>query len=465
METLFNYHHVAKKKTTVVCMFLLCALLAPFLAIGAVDNSKMSLTVAPPLFQISLQPGETWSSGVTVVNNNKYDTTLYAESVMFKPSGESGRPDFIAQNDLLGGVDESVLAGWITIPQHSFVIPREQTYTLPIVINIPEDASPGGHYAAVLVGNRAPAGAPKESTVNVTSSIAVLFFLTVSGEVIEKGRVRDFVTEQSVYETAEAKLSLRFENQGNVHLRPQGDITIYNMFGKKRGYIPVNQNGSYGNVLPGSMRKYVFTWKSDHGSWDIGRYKAEVTLGYGEDSKSSALSTTYFYILPIIPLIEVIGGALLLILFAGWTIRVYVRRALTIEADRVNKTDKLHNMVKNIDEEHTEEQESVVENVPTKLRISTLVRPIQIGIIDLSKTHKKNIVLESRQENIETLSTKEYSISLFLKEYRLFFLFIFIAVFVAFILSVYFYDVTMSSREYDVAELKSDGSRIDFLEK
>jgi hypothetical protein len=435
--------------------------LFPFSHVQGKSEGSLSLTIAPPLFQISLQPGETWTSEIRVVNNNSYNVTLFAEPVSFKPMGETGRPVFISPTFGTGPttkLNDTTLAAWITVPQSGFLIAREQTYKLPITIHIPEDATPGGHYAAVLIGNRPPEGLTEGGTVNVTSSVAALIFLTVSGDVKEKGRVREFSTKKTVYESPEATFTLRFENQGNVHLLPQGNIVIFNMFGKERGVIPVNHNKDYGNVLPESIREFSFTWKSDAGWWDIGRYKAEATIGFGSAMKQTALSSTYFYVLPIVPLLEIVGGLLGIIFFFGWAIKQYIRRAILIQS-----TDFLTENEKQI---KTEDKKYSPEKV-NKVDINTFVKPIQAGLLDLRSVRE----LKTRDNSI--ITTTDISVSQsrapskvlgmrgFIIKYKLFFVFVVILILVLLFVSMYFQDVMSVHRSFDVAEMKPDGSVVD----
>ncbi len=437
---------------------LVCILLSPFSA-SAAQGDGMSITITPPLFQLALQPGESWSSNVTVVNNNAYSLSLYANPVLFRPSGETGKPAFLVNtigDGPMATVDESTLAGWITVPEGAFAIQREQTYSLPITIHVPNDATPGGHYAAILIGNNAPESVTQEGTVNVTSSVAVLIFLTVSGDVVEEGRVREFSTEKTLYETAEAHFTLRFENQGNVHLLPQGNIVIYNMFGKERGTIPINLDGNYGNVLPESIRNYSFSWKSDSGLWDIGRYKAIATIGYGKNGKQSTYSVAYFYILPIIPLLEVIGGALFLIFLFTWSLKHYIRRALSLETKQmgIQPQEQLREV-----REKTKQQ---VQN--SKVRIGALVEPIREGFVDLRSAsvgrHDGSSVVGSGAHVDASSSHDVYSASSFIKKYRLFFIFIILLCIGWYALTIYLRDVMTEERAYDASEVLPDGSHV-----
>lgn len=422
-------------------------------------QEAMTLTVTPPLIQINLQPGETWTSGIQVVNGNPYDLTVYAEPVLFEPAGEDGRPRFKTPPGVGGEStmpDPTTLAGWLTLPRDGLSIPREQTITIPLSIHVPTDAAPGGHYAAVLIGNRAPEGARDESSVSVTSSIASLIFLRVAGTVVEDGRIRDFSTEKMLYETPEAQLSLRFENQGNVHLQPRGDITIYNMFGKKRGFIPINQTGEYGNVMPGSIRKFTYNWKADAGLWDIGRYRAEATLGYGADSKSFAQASAIFYILPVLPLVEVLGGGIALVLFVGWALKTYIRRAISIETRHSEAT-----VAPIIDEVAPALRSMPVEVQKPKLTLTTLIKPLQAGIVDL-RSVAGNSELKQQTRPVaehEYLQSRErLALRTFLYQYRYFFAFILVIAVGWVVASALISDVLTYERPYEVHSVQEDGT-------
>ena len=410
------------------------------------QEQALTFTVSPPLFQLHLKPGETWRGGVSVLNSNAYDITLFTEPVLFRPQGETGRPSFVLPGrGSVSEPDPTTLAGWITTPQGGILVPREGTVTIPLEIRIPDDASPGGHYAALLIGTRAPDGASEGSAVSVSSSIASLVFLRVAGDVLEQARIREFSTERGVYPTAEARFSMRFENQGNVHLRPQGYITIYNMFGKQRGRIEVNAGNDYGNVLPGSVRKYSFFWESDGGSWDIGRYRAEATIGYGNEEKRFSSANVYFWVLPIMPFLQVIGVLLGAILVFGWAVRVYVRRVLALE--RIRRPEGTMQEV---------EQPSSRHHIST---LERLVLPLQAdSSVDLRNRNARahgTIPLGADKKG-DTETKKGKNIVTFVLTYR------YVLAFLAFVIAIwfagkaFFADVLVYERPYEVYEEREE---------
>ena len=308
--------------------------LLPHFACAQEQMISQTLSVSPTLFEMQANPSQSWTSTLRVINVNDYPLTVYPQPVNFASNGEDGRGDLlpIFSSETQG----KTLAEWITVPTDPVIIEPQGTAEIPVAVKIPDDASPGGHYAAILVGTKPPVETSDLSQVQTAQFVTALFFVRIAGDVIEAGDIREFTAEKAVVKKPEVSLSMRFENTGNVHVQPQGDIKIFNMWGKERGYIPINQQTHFGNVLPQSIRKFSFTWTGDTGAYDIGRYKAVATLGYGDDGKKFVTSTTYFWVIPYTTIL-----VSLLILFIGikislWLIRRYINRMLALSGVNID---------------------------------------------------------------------------------------------------------------------------------
>lgn len=294
---------------------------------GQMYSAGLSMSVTPTLFEMSAQPFQTWESSVKVINNNATPLTIYADVVNFEPQGESGHGKFLPVFENF--TEGATLAEWITVPEESFVIPAESSVAVPLTVRVPEDAAPGGHFAAILIGTKPP---NDDQPFQITTSqiVTSLFFVRIEGDVVENGIVRTFTSSDSFVATPDLTFEVRFENKGNVHLQPQGEIVITNMWGKERGVIPINQQTHFGNVLPESIRKFEFAWKGEQSFTDIGRYTASLTLGYGQDSRKFVTKSTHFWIVPVAQVLTVLGTVFGIILFFTFVIRAYVRRMLTM---------------------------------------------------------------------------------------------------------------------------------------
>ena len=358
----------------------------------AFAQEAVTLSVSPTLFDMSAEPGQAWQSKLRVVNVNNFDLTVYVEVVNFAPKGEGGDGRFIPLEP--GTSDGSTLAEWITISREPLTIPREQTGEIPFTVTVPKDASPGGHFAAVLVGTKPLVSESGQARLQTAQMVTSLFFARVAGEVVESGTIREFTTTKSFLNKPEVSFSLRFENKGNVHLKPQGEIKIFNMWGEERGIVPINQYSNFGNVLPDSIRKYDFTWKGEWSFADMGRYSAVATLGFGTDEKQFTSSKTYFW---VIPFKLVLGILLGLVLFFGvitWLVRLYVRHMLAMAG--ISVADYKANRGSRV----------------VGARTAQLTAPVEAGILDLTRKLRTSISFKDRLKT--TLS--------FIIEYRLFFI-------------------------------------------
>jgi hypothetical protein len=305
----------------------ICLVLSVFLLLPVFVSAQNSLTlsVTPPLFQLSAVREQVWQSNVKVINSNSFPITVYANPVNFAPIGEEGRGQFIPvfETDTKG----QTLAEWITVSTEAINIPAESSAEVTFTVSVPKEASPGGHFAAILIGTRPPEndGTTAVRTAQVVSS---LFFLSIDGDVQEKASIREFSVTDNFVDSPQVDFLLRLQNDGNVHIRPQGEIKIYNMWGKERGVIPINHGSHFGNVLPDTIRKFDFSWKGESSLTEIGRYKAVVSLGFGTKAHQTISQEVSFWIVPVKLTLLAFLFVIILIVLIRWAIKSYVRRML-----------------------------------------------------------------------------------------------------------------------------------------
>ncbi len=311
------------KSNFLVGILLLTAVLVPNFAMA---QEGLSFSVSPTIYDMTANRGQMWQSTVRIINPNPYDLTLSVTPNNFIPKDEDGIPQFLPLTSPT--LQKETFAEWIQIEQE-VTIKAEQTLELPFIIKVPDGATPGGHYAALMISTK-PAQPQGNGQVQTSQVISALVFLRVTGDITEQAIIRSFRSADYFLSKPETRFDIRIENKGNIHMQPQGEIKIYNMWGKERGTIPINQQTMLGNVLPQSVRKFSFDWSSDWSISDIGRYTAEVTLAYGKEERQFLSSDTAFWIIPwkiILALFLVVGG---LIAVVTWAIKLYVRRVLTL---------------------------------------------------------------------------------------------------------------------------------------
>jgi hypothetical protein len=288
------------------------------------SGSASALTISPPVRELMGDPGGTVSGIVKLYNETDRDITVYPSTAIFKAKpSENGEPDF---PDLEKNNNESDLASWIKIPQGPMTIRSLDWQTIVFEINVPKDAEPGGHYAAIFFSPQNPADTSSDA-VSVNYKTGSLLLLSISGNVKEGGALKEFASDKTFYDHIPASFAVRVENTGNMHFKPEGTVAVTNVFGSNVADLKIVKAEAGGNVLPKSTRKYEVVWgetdaqKLPKGFWGkvryefnnfyLGRYTALASVKIpGSDSGNAKVS---IWIIPW--QLVIVAVILLLVLF------------------------------------------------------------------------------------------------------------------------------------------------------
>lgn len=299
-----------------------------------------ALTVSHPIIELTANPGETLNVTVSLTNNESETKTFYPDIRNFKAGSEEGRPEF------LGGEEErNGFASWLKLPLSRITLAPREKQEIKFSIEVPASAEPGGHYTALLWGT---APAAKEGEVGISGKTGHLILLKVSGAIKEAGRPLAFGTGKKIYSALPVDFAVAFKNEGNVHLKPLGQIEIKNIFGRQAAIIPLNAEGK--NVLPASIRTFEASWlkekygiaetkgkgffgglaaefQNEVGQFAFGRYTASAAVIFGSQNETVFIETSFW----VIPWMLLGLGALTLVLlaiFVRWYNAFIIRRAL-----------------------------------------------------------------------------------------------------------------------------------------
>lgn len=299
-------------------------------AVLAQSPDVIGFSITPPLVNINLSPRDEVATKIKVVNNTGRALHVYAEVVDFRDSG-NGQIEFLNDPGIKDdpGAVNVYLSRWITLAKQDLELSPFGSEEIPFVISVPEGANPGGHYAAILIGPNSPEDKAEGSVVKIASKISSLILARVAGDVQEKGSIREFSVDKRFSGSADINFSVRFQNQGNIHLRPHGSIKVVDMFGKDKGKpIDFNSNKDFGNVLPGGDREWTDLKWQDEQFFLFNRYKAELSVSFGEESKQTDTRYVFFWVVDwkwlIISLLSLITFLVLLLLI----VRIYVRQSV-----------------------------------------------------------------------------------------------------------------------------------------
>lgn len=285
------------KKTTIGLIAVL------FLAMLVMPSQSKAVTVTPAIRELTLTAGQKTTAMVELENDGLEAVSLTTEVVNFTAKGETGEPDFALDSAPTGA------ATWIEVTNAPIVLGAGEKTEVAVTFDTPANAQPGGYYAAVLFSMSDPAATETPGDVAIESKIAVPFLATVKGSYTQSGKIVTFGLKgnKTTYTSGPVAFTpLRYQNTGDIHLKPSGNVVITGMFGKTVKTIPVNED--LGAVLPDSIRSFeVGSW-TDLGN-AFGKYTATVTLTAGTVKSTATVS---FWVLSTMGI--VIAAVVLIIL-------------------------------------------------------------------------------------------------------------------------------------------------------
>lgn len=278
----------------------------------AIPQQARALTITPIRYEIAGDPGQVLTQKMGLVNETKNTQTFYASFANFEAQGDTGSPTF---TDAKEG-----LATWITTEQASITLAPGAQKELEFKIAIPNDAEPGGYFAAIFWGT-SPGGAPGQ--VSIGAKTGMLILLSVNGDVREQAGLVDFAlhNDKHFYKKLPVGFQYRFSNQGGDRVKPTGSVVIRSLFGwvvKK-----VDANPFDGNVLPGTTRKFTPEWakrdsvdvrdeetarnesysfkkevKDQWNNFAVGIFRARVVATFGTTDQVAKSKALYFVVFP-----------------------------------------------------------------------------------------------------------------------------------------------------------------------
>lgn len=274
--------------------------------LGFIQSAK-AITLIPPLLEFNATPGETIATKVKLFNETSDAVQVFASTANFKAKDETGTPEFLTT------ANPEDLASWMSVAAGPHAVQPGDRVEIPVEIKVPANADPGGHFAGVLFSPKDPEQTGDGSQVSISTKIGTLVLVRVAGEVREAASVSSFGAEtgKTQFNHLPISLAVRVQNGGNVHVRPNGSITIRNMLGGTTATIPIND--VQGAVLPASIRKFSATWEKNPAptktgffaefgqewrNFALGPYTASLTMTYGQNNDKTLNASARFTVFP-----------------------------------------------------------------------------------------------------------------------------------------------------------------------
>lgn len=294
----------------------ICLLAAPVAAAGE------GFVISPAFQSVALQSGQLSGDYVLQLSNRTAaDQNFKLTAVDFGSLDESGGVAF------LGAPTSELehrygLAAWMGLGADKVYVARGQSVKIPVSIQNRPSLAPGGHYGAILATAVSDTGATggNDPRVSFTQVLSSLVLLTKGGGINASIVVRSVVLDHTGMRLP-GNVTLRFQNDGNVHLVPRGTVTIIDPVGRviRRGAL----NDGSTAILPESFRKYPTPLTNISAAWLPGRYTVRTLYRYDGTDATKRFDVSFWFAGLAVVWIVGLAGVAVIGLFAA---RLWRRR-------------------------------------------------------------------------------------------------------------------------------------------
>ncbi|MDA9129343.1 DUF916 domain-containing protein [Candidatus Gracilibacteria bacterium] len=144
-------------------------------------SAAINYTVTPINYELNLEPGQSATFPASIRNNGPDTVTLPTTASDFQANGTNGVPSVVRKSELV--YPDQELSTWITLSASEVTLAPGQEKTIDFTIDVPANATPGGHYGAVLFRN--PGSETSTSgNIGINVDYGIIILVNVAGEII-----------------------------------------------------------------------------------------------------------------------------------------------------------------------------------------------------------------------------------------------------------------------------------------
>lgn len=280
-------HHMTKKRTN-VCTFLCGIAGAVCVVLGPVRVFASEIfTVSPVIVDEKAKQRDILKQTAVLTNNTERKVTLYA--TVNDIDTVEGQQEFRHRYDNATDIETS-LAHWIEISRGVIELEPGETKRIPYLIQVHLNAQPGLYHAKIFFqegSNRDEAESRIKPWKDIDVNIEIL------DDATERLQLNSFTSDQVFFTGSTASFSYLLENVGNRSIAPKGEIRIFNRRGEEVATLPANDESVA--LLPEATSQLGAVW--DAGG-KFGRYKAYLSVEYGDKQTGMVNDTVFFWIIP-----------------------------------------------------------------------------------------------------------------------------------------------------------------------
>lgn len=310
------------------------------------QSADRGLILRPAILELEADRGGSYDFNITIENDSSSDNVDLQTSInTFEASGEEGIP---AIKDLDAS---SPYKKWVSFDKAEFSLAPNKSFESKFRVSVPRDTQPGSYFFAVTYATSPTTSTNGSGTkVDISRRVAALLFVTVKGKVDRAVSFDKFQTSKGVYDPFfdSVQVDYKISTQGNVYLKPSGNIFIGTGTNSPDNTLSLNPNDKF--ILPNSGRNFSIvsnaSWQwpflSDVNKTDntvniskpwFGSKKITASIlyanGNGELEKKETQVEVFFFpwklLLSLLLLVFVIAGGFLIYKFNNKTAKTEIK--------------------------------------------------------------------------------------------------------------------------------------------
>jgi hypothetical protein len=251
-------------------------------------------TVAPMIQEVVLDEGETAETYTTTVTNETGALATFELSVIdFGSLDESGGVAFVGATGTLE--EKYALASWMQPETSELTVGPGETRAVKVRIENRESLSPGGHYGALVFKNTS-AVRPDAPNVAINQIFSSLVLVKKTGGA-KYGLALAALNHPDRWFSLDRAVTARFQNPGNVHVVPRGEVRVTDPLGRLVYRGVLNEGSAI--ILPETFREYPFKLFSVERAFIPGRYSLDFSYRYDGREEKELWSKQFFYFPPL----------------------------------------------------------------------------------------------------------------------------------------------------------------------
>jgi len=284
---------------------------------AAATSTPSGITVSPAFQKVSIpQDASEQPVSFTITNDKSVPQVISLSVADFNTLNETGGLFFVGSNptDLQ---KKYGLANWVSLPIKDLTLqPNQTTKVNASVLNLPT-LQAGGHYGALMISLSTNNSATSSNKVGLHPIASSLLFVTKLEGATYQLSLSGVNYKHSKF-SLPSSIELRFQNLGNTHLIPRGDVTIADNKNHLVARGIINENS--GLILPVNYRIFKVPIKRVDPTNSFGKYKLSVAYRFDGYDQYRVYQST-------ISLVPVWLFILIVLIFAAGLVLVVSRKA------------------------------------------------------------------------------------------------------------------------------------------